>query len=182
MRDLFAPKINGHAYLHQDTFRWVVSVFEQDGATQAIIRANRRNLLTYYPIRFNKNGEPVPLFRNYLFVEFNEYVTIELCRSTIHFIKIISAKDEDGIVRPILVRRNAVDENKAMVLAGKFNERLLVRRFYGKGSLVRVIEGTFIDKKVRLEEDVLPNWRGNHRVKVDVDGIKGVIEVYKLAL
>jgi hypothetical protein len=25
-------------------------------------------------------------------------------------------------------------------------------------------------------------WRGNHRVKVDMNGVKGVIEIHKLAL
>jgi hypothetical protein len=45
-----------------------------------------------------------------------------------------------------------------------------------------VIEGTFIDRKVRLDEDVYPDWRGNHRVKVDLDGLKATVEVYKLAL
>jgi hypothetical protein len=181
MRDLFAPKINDHAYLG-DPFRWVVAMFQQDGATQVIIRAHKFDLATYYPIGFSKDGEPVPLWRNYVFLEWKEQVTLDICRDTPNFLKVLSAHDDEGIVRPILVRRNHVDENGAMVLAGKYNERQLVRRFYGRGSLVRVIEGVFMDKRVRLEENILPEWRGSRRVKVDIDGIKGSIELYKLSL
>jgi hypothetical protein len=167
---------------HIDSFRWVVAIFAGDGATRVMIRAHKCDLLTYYPTRFNNQGNPVPLFRNYLFVEFREYITLDICRSTSNFIKVLSARDDEGLARPVLVPRNAIDENRAMVMAGRFNERSLQRQFYGRGSLVRVLEGTFIDRRVRLEEDVFPDWRGNHKVKVDIDGLKGVIEVHKLAL
>jgi hypothetical protein len=180
-RDLFSAPINAHHYL-DDPFRWIVAIFSADGAVQAIIRAHKVELRTYYPIRFNAKSEPIPVFRNYLFGEFREYVTIDLCRETPNFIKVISAHDEEGMLRPILVRRNAINEHRAMILAGRFNERAINRQFYGRGSLVRVIEGTFIEEKVRLKEDMFPDWKGNHRVKVDIDGIKGVIEVYKLSL
>jgi hypothetical protein len=190
MPDLFsggAPKINGHHYdlftgKQIDNFKWIVAIFNGDGATLVIIRAHRCNLATYYPIRLNNHGDPVPLFKNYLFVEFREYITLDICRSTSNFIKVLSARDDEGLARPVLVPRNAIDENRAMVMAGRFNERSLQRQFYGRGSLVRVLEGTFIDRRVRLEEDVFPDWRGNHKVKVDIDGLKGVIEVHKLAL
>jgi hypothetical protein len=115
-------------------------------------------------------------------IEFREGVTINLCRTTSHFLKVVSERDEDGLLHPVLVKREAVKRSMAMVLEGKFNERIIERRFYGKGSLVRVLEGTFIDKKVRLEENILPEWHGNRSVKVDLDGIKATIEVYKLAL
>jgi hypothetical protein len=172
----------GGIYVPSDTFRWVVGVFSGDGATQAIIKTNKASLATYFPIRFNAKGEPTPLWRPYLFAEFRDGITMDLFRSTTKFIKVISERDEDGIYQPVLVRRGAVQESMAMVMAGRFNERAIVRQFYGKGSIVRVIEGTFIDKKVRLDEDIFPDWRGNHRVKVDIDGIKGSIEVYKLTL
>jgi transcription antitermination factor NusG len=184
MKDFFATQINGYHHLKplEDPFRWVVAIFSADGAVQAIIRANKSDLKTYYPIRFNAKSEPIPLFRNYVFVEFRKYITIDLCRETPNFIKVISAHDDEGMLRPVLVRRSAIDEHRAMILAGKFNERSINRQFYGRGSLVRVIEGTFIDKKVKLEEDVYPDWKGNHRVKVDIDGIKGTVELYKLSL
>ena len=183
-RDLFSASTNGHRYLKplEDPFRWCVAIFSQDGAPQAIVKANKANLKTYYPIRFNGKGEPKPLWMNYLFLEFKENITLDLCREVPKFITIISARDDKGFVRPILVRRNAVEESRAIVMAGKFNERIISRQFHGRGSLVRVIEGMFIDKRVRLEEDVLPDWKGNHKVKVDIDGIRGTIEVYKLAL
>jgi hypothetical protein len=118
---------------------------------------NEIPLRTYYPIRFNSKGEPTPLWRSYLFIEFREGVTINLCRTTTHFIRVVSEKDKDGLVTPVMVRRNGIQENMAMVLQGKFNQRQLVRQFYGKGSFVRVLDGTFIDKKVRLEEDIFPD-------------------------
>jgi hypothetical protein len=184
MKDLFATPINGYHHLKplEDPFRWVVAIFSADGAVQAIIKANKVGLKTYFPIRMNGKGEPIPLWRNYLFIQFVEYVTIDLVRDTPNFIRVISAHDDEGMLRPVLVRRSAIDEHRAMILAGKFNERSINRQFHGRGSLVRVIEGTFIDKKVRLEEDVYPDWKGNHRVKVDIDGIKGTVELYKLSL
>jgi transcription antitermination factor NusG len=151
----------------------VVGIFSGDGAVQIIRRANEIPLRTYYPIRFNPKGEPAPLFRGYLFIEFREGITINLCRTTSHFVKVVSERDKDGLVTPVMVRRNGIQESMAMVLQGKFNERIIDRRFYGRGSMVRVIEGMFIDKKVQLEENILPEMRGNHRVKVDIDGIRG---------
>jgi hypothetical protein len=65
---------------------------------------------------------------------------------------------------------------------GKFDDVTFQRRAYGKGAIVRVIEGNFIDKKVLLEMNVTPDMTGRTRVKVDIDGIKGTIELHKLAL
>src|SRR5271166_5181901 len=163
--DLFAPKLNGHHYLKplEDPFRWVVAMFSADGAIQTIRRAHEYELKTYFPIRFNAKMEPIALFRNYLFIEHRENVTLDICRATTHFIKVLSRHDEDGILRPILVRRNAIEEDKAMVLAGRFNERSLVRRFYGKGSIVLVLDGVMANHKVKLLEDVLPKWKGDHK-------------------
>jgi hypothetical protein len=172
--DLFGTQI--------DSFRYICGVFSGDGATQILRRANEIPLATYFPIRFNGKGEPVPLWRSYLFIEFREGVTINLCRTTSHFLKVVSERDVDGLQHPVLVKREAVKQSMAMVIAGKYNERVINRQFYGRGSIVRVIEGTFIDQKVRLEEDVFPHMRGNYRVKVDLNGLKATVEVYKLAL
>lgn len=186
MRDLFggAPKTNGHAYIKpiEDPFRYICGVFGGDGAIQILQRANKMPLATYFPIRFNGKGEPVPLWRNYLLIEFMEGVTINLCRTTTQFIKVVSERDEEGLMYPVLVKREAVKQSMAMVLEGKFNERIIERRFYGRGSIVRVIEGNFIDKKVRLEMNVTPEMNGNTKIKVDLDGIKASIELFKLAL
>jgi hypothetical protein len=182
-RDLFSgPPVNGKHSPPTDTFRWIVGIFSGDGAPRTIIRANKSDLLTYYPVKMNQHGEPTPLFKNYLFLEWRGEATLDICRATSLFIKVLSARDDDGIVRPILVRRNAVDENRAMVMAGRFNERIINRQFYGKGSIVAVLHGIMATRRVRLEEDILPEWRGNHRVKVDMNGVKGVIEIHKLAL
>ena len=184
MPDLFAAPTNGYHYLKplEDPFRWVCAVFAQDGAVQAIIRANKAELKTYYPIKFNGKSEPQPLWRNYVFVQFIEGITIDLCRDTPKFIQLISARDDEGIVRPILVRRNAIQENMAMVLQGRFNERLLVRRFYGRGTVVRILDGIMAEKKGILQMDVTPDMRGNTKVSIEVNRVKCLIELHKLAL
>jgi hypothetical protein len=86
----------------------------------------------------------------------------------------------DGV--PVLVRRNAVEESMRMILKGHFNDVAPKRRFYGKGSIVVVLDGAFMNQKVRLEEDVAPQMKGTQRIRVDFNGIKAKIEVYKLAL
>jgi hypothetical protein len=113
MRDLFGAPRNGHHYLKpiEDEFGWVCGMFSDDGAVITIIKANENELKTFYPIRFNGKGEPSPLWRNYLFLEWREQVTLNVCRSTSKFIKIISAHDENGILFPVLVRREAVAQS-----------------------------------------------------------------------
>ena len=179
MRDLFASKLNGHAYLPpiEDPFRWVVAVFSTDGAVQVIRRVNasERPLKMYYPIRLKHNGRYVALWANYLFIEFIEGVTIELCRTTTKFIRVISARNNDGIVRPVMVRKNAIAESLRLMTQGKFNYKVPLRKSYGRGSIVAILDGVMANRKVRLDEDVLPNMSGSRRVKVDIDGIKGVI-------
>jgi transcription antitermination factor NusG len=182
-KDLFATRINGHHYLPPiDEFRWVVGVFRADGATQIIKKAHESELETFYPIRKNYKGEYSPIWRNYLFMEWREYLTIEICRSTTKFMTFINTHDEDGIVKPVLVRRNAIDETLRMITMGKYDDKTFIRQFYGRGSIVRVLEGSFADKRVRLEMDITPEMKGNYKVAVDMGGIKAKIEIYKLAL
>jgi hypothetical protein len=190
MPDLFgsAPQINGHRYdlfnkKEIDDFRWLVAMFAQGGATRAIIKANAIHLATYYPLRYNKLGEPVPLWANYLFIEHKEFITIELCRKTPNFVKIISSRDPDSdSMQPVLVRRNAIDESLKLMTDGKFNEQVFIRPFRGAGSIITVTAGSFQNRKVRLEADVTPEMRGTLKVPVSIDGIKATIEVFKLAL
>ena len=166
----------------QSDFRWIVAIFQKTGATEAIKKANEVRLRTYYPIRLNYNGEPTPLWRNYLFMEFKESLTLNVCRSSFSFLKIISVHDEEGILRPVLVPKNAIDENLRLLHQGRFNDIQYQRRFYGKGSLVRVIDGIFTDKKVRLETDLPSNVSGNKLVSISIGNWNGKIEIFKLAL
>jgi hypothetical protein len=175
MQDLFATQT-------QNDFKWVVAVFANTGATEAIRKANDVPLKTFYPIRFNQKGLPVPLWRHYLFIEFRDTLTAQVCRSTKKFIKVITMRDEEGIEYPVMVRKNAINEHLGLLLSGRFNSRSTVRRYYGKGSIVRVLEGNFIDKKVRLETDVPPSMPGNKKVQIDIGGFKASIEIWKLAL
>lgn len=159
-----------------------MGVFTDNGASLVIQRANEVPLRTFYPIRFNAKGEALPLWRSYLFIQFVESVTIELCRTTSKFVKVISARDDDGISRPVLVRKEAIDESLRLITQGRFDERPIRRRFYGKGSLVRVMDGSFAEKKVRLEEDIRPEMKGSRAVAISIGGWSGRVEIFKLAL
>jgi transcription antitermination factor NusG len=134
------------------------------------------------PYRRNHKNEYVPLWRSYLFIQFVEGVSIELCRTTSHFIRIISERDDDGLMQPILIRKDAINESLKLMTMGKCDDVVFQRRAYGKGAIVRVIEGNFIDTKVRLEMDVTPDMSGRTKVKVDINGLKATIELFKLAL
>jgi hypothetical protein len=184
MHDLFAPKFNGHSYLSplDDPFRWVCAMFASDGAVQIIRRANAKDLKTFYPIRRKIQGEYAPMWRSYLFIEFREGVTINLCRTTTHLIKVVSERDKDGLVHPVLVRKDGIKESLRLVMMGKFDESQFKRQFHGKGSIVRVLEGVLIDRKVRLEIGVPPDMNARTRVPVDINGIKAKIELFRLAL
>ena len=177
-KDLFAP--NGYAYLDEDEFRWIVGVFRGNGAMEVIKRAN--GLKIFYPVRLTFKGEYVPVWRNYLFVEFKESITINLCRTTPDFIKVISERDDDGMLRPVLIRKNAIDESMRLITQGKFDDIVFKRQFRGKGSIVRVIDGAFQDKVARLEQDVTPEMKGSYKVPISVNGVKCKIELFKLAL
>jgi hypothetical protein len=91
-------------------------------------------------------------------------------------------RNEEGVLEPTLVPKHAIDESLELVRMGKFNERSFTRKFYGKGSVVRVTEGTFLDKKVRLEMDIPSDMPGNRKVLIDINGLKGSIELWKLSL
>jgi hypothetical protein len=177
LNDLFGGNIG-----QIDDFHWIVAVFAGSGASDAIKVAHKIPLKTYFPVRFNGKNEPIPMWRNYLFIEFREQLTLQICRKTTKFLKILSFHDEEDVLRPILVRKNAINEHIEMMMQGKFNEKYLIRRFYGRGSIVRVIDGNFIDKRVRLEIDVEPNMPGSRKIPIDINGCKGKIELYKLAL
>jgi hypothetical protein len=175
MQDLFTTQ-------SQENFNWVVAVFANTGAVEAIRKANEVPLKTFYPVRFNGRGEPQPLWRNYLFIEHREILTSQICRSVNKFIRVLTMRDNEGIEYPVMVRKNAIDEHLKLLLSGKFNNKTYMRRHYGRGSIVRVVDGNFIDKKVRLEMDIPSDWPGNRKVLIDINGWKGQIELWKLAL
>jgi hypothetical protein len=81
-----------------------------------------------------------------------------------------------------MVRRNAVQQNMEMVLAGKFDDVAPRRQCYGRGSLIRVIEGPLTERKIRLETDVLPGMPGHYAVAISIGNWRGTIELFKLAL
>jgi hypothetical protein len=163
-------------------FHWVVGLFAGNGATDVIRKANEVPLKTFYPIRFNGRGEPLPLWRPYLFIEHRNDLTTKICRSTKKFIKILSMRDDEGQEYPVMVRKHAINAHMQLLMSGKFNDRTYKRRHYGKGSIVRVMDGTFIDKRVILETDVEQDWPGTRKVPIDINGFKGSIELWKLSL
>jgi hypothetical protein len=187
MPDLFSgAQVNGYHYdlfeTKVDTFRWIVAVFSGDGASWVIRRAKRHELATYYSIRINRLGDYVSLWKDYLFVEFRKGITIDLCHSTAKFLKVVSVHDEEGLLQPVLLRRSAIYESLRLMTQGRFDEKIFMRRFYGRGSLVMVIEGPWIDHKVTLEIDVTPEMKGSAKVPVSINGVKAKIELHKLSL
>jgi transcription antitermination factor NusG len=182
MKDLFNGAGHPSAVSEIDSFRWIVSVFSGNGAVDVIKRANEKEIKTFFPIRRNLRGEYVALWSSYLFIEFVEGVTINLCRTTTRFIKIVSERDEDGILQPIKVRKEGINESLRLMTQGRFDDVTFRRRFHGKGTIVMVIDGVFVDQKVRLEEPVTPDMPGRAKVKVDLNGLKATIELFKLSL
>lgn len=175
MQDLFNQQST-------EDFHWVVAVFASTGAVEAIKKANEVPLKTFYPIRFNGRGEPMPLWRPYLFIEYREILTAHVCRSTRKFIKVLQMVDNDGRSYPIMVRKDAINEHMSLLLRGHFDDKIYKRRFYGRGSIVRIVEGNFIDKRVKLEMDVTPEMPGTKKVMININGFKGSIELWKLSL
>lgn len=175
MLDLFTG--NGCATVNIEDFVWSVAVFRAKGAVEAIKRANEHELHTYYPFKRNKIGDLVPLWRNYLFIEFKQSLTINICRSTSTFIKILSIDNQ-----PVLVRKDAIAENMRLLQLGKFDDKEFRRRFYGVGSFVNIIAGEFIGRKVELLADLPPDMTWNKKVPVSIGGWRASIEVFKLAL
>jgi len=178
MLDLFA----GEANVDVESFQWSVAMFRNKGATEAIKRANDYSLRTYYPFKRNKFGDFVPLWRNYLFIEFKQQLTLTICRSTSNFIKILCIPDDDGINHPVLVRKNVIDDNLRLVQQGKFDDIEFRRKYYGVGSLVNIISGDFAGHKVQLLGDIPPNMTGNKKIPVMLNGWRASIEIFKLAL
>jgi hypothetical protein len=174
--DLFAQQNN------EENYKWIVCLFRENGAVDAIRRANEIPLRTFYPIRFNGHNQPIPLWRNYLFIEFQNILTIQTCRSTNKLLKILSTRDDEGRSFPVLLKKEYVDESRDLMLTGRFNERRFLRPFYGKGSIVRVIEGTFMGKRVRLDMNIEPSMPGTRKISIELGGYKGSIEIWKLAL
>ena len=190
MPDLFEapPRLNGHHYdlfsgKEIDDFRWCIAIFVSNGASQIIQKANAVPLATFYPIFINKACEYVPVFRNYLFIEFKESSTYKLCHSSLNFVRMITARDVDGdVYKPILVRRDAIKESVELLRQGKFNELEVKRRFYGRGSRVLVKDGSFSGKQVTIQIDIRPSMNGRVSVPVDINGHRATIELFKLAL
>jgi hypothetical protein len=176
--DLF----DGSAPEQDNDFQWSVAVFKADGASKAIQRANGAHLRTYYPFYRNKMGDLKPLFRNYLFLEFQKSITISICRTTSNFIKMLSMMNEEGEYEPVLVRKDAIYENMRLLRLGAFNDINYQRRYYGVGSLVNIISGDFSGRRVELLGDITIDMPGNKKVLVDINGWRASIEIFKLAL
>jgi hypothetical protein len=176
MLDLFSN------YQHITEFSWILAIFRDRGATEAIKRACDIPLKFYYPLKFNIKGEPVPMWRPYLFLEYRDSITLDICRNTKKFIDVYSMKDDEGNKHPVMVRNSSINEHRDLLITGKFNEHIRKRRFYGKGSLVSVIDGGFIGKRVRLESDISSDMVNGQRVPININGMRASIEIWKLNL
>jgi hypothetical protein len=167
-------------YQQYDKFFWSVGIFAGNGATEAIKYALDARLEVFYPHHLNKNGDFVPLWKNYLFIEWIDNVSVSVCRKCNKFIKFISF-DENN--RPFLVGRNNIDECLEMLKMGKYNIISKERDFYPAGSVVMIRDDNYFDRMwVKLLCDIGSFMNGKHRVPVELNGWKINIEINKLFL
>jgi hypothetical protein len=52
----------------------------------------------------------------------------------------------------------------------------------GKGSLIAVKDGAMVERRVRLEADILPEMPGHYATAISIGPWRGTIEIFKLAL
>jgi transcription antitermination factor NusG len=165
-------------YQKYDKFFWSVGMFSGNGAKETIRYALEAHLEVFYPHRLNKSGNFVPLFGNYLFIEYILPTTVMICRQSSKFYGFISF---DG--QPELVRRNSIDECLRLLKMGKYNHVFTHHSYIRKGTLVRILsEDNFNGKLVRLLCDVAPDMPNNKRVPVDFGNIKLMIEIGKIRI
>jgi hypothetical protein len=61
----------------------------------------------------------------------------------------------------LVAKEKAKEVNEHRRQAQAFlRHRPTIRRFYGRGSIVRVLEGNFLNQKIRLEIDIQPHMKG----------------------
>lgn len=98
-------------------FQWIVGVFRPGGATEIIKRANDIPLKTYYPLRLTNDDKTEPLWSNYLFIEFLENISIQICKTTSRFIKILRHLDGD----PITVPDEVINKHQQLLQTGYYD-------------------------------------------------------------
>lgn len=168
--DLFGPYLDGEKFL------WAVGVFNGNGANETIKYALDARLEIFFPYRMNKNGNFVPLWKNYLFIEYIPNITISICKKTSKFINFINFNGQ-----PELVYKNAIDECLKLLKLGKYNFIFPRRAYIEKGAIVRIMnDNNFNGKLVKLLCDVTPDMNDNKKVPVEIGNVKMLIEIGKL--
>jgi hypothetical protein len=175
MQDLFSTSEPA-----QNTeINWILSVFYGNGAIEAIRKAIEYQLQIYYPHKINKNNQIIPIWRSYLFLEFIPKISVEVCRFSSKFVKVIT--DKDG--SPILIRQSMLNESLELLKSGWYNDISPQRKYYNGGATVRINSQDFWNGKfVRLLCDIQPSWSDDKMVPIEINGWKCLIELRKLAL
>jgi hypothetical protein len=168
-------------YQQYDKFFWSVGIFAGNGANEAIKHAIDEHLEVFYPYRLNKSGDFTPLWKNYLFIEWIDNLSIDVCNRCNKFIKFISFDDSN---KPFLVKHDSINECLEMMRMGKYNIGSPVRSFRNAGSriMIRDQNSNFDRMRVLLLCDVTPNMSGTKRIPVELNGWRVLIEVNKLWL
>lgn len=165
-------------YMKDDKFFWAVGVFTGNGALETIKYAIDARLETFFPHRLNKVGNFVPLWRNYLFIEYNNPATVDTCRLSSKFLGFIKFNGQ-----PELVYRDAIDECLKLLKLGKYNFAHFRRPHMEKGTTVRVMnDSNFNGKLVRILCNITPDMHEARKIPVELGNLKIMIEIRKLFL
>jgi hypothetical protein len=168
-------------YQRYDKFFWSVGIFAGNGANEAIKRAIDARLEVFYPYRLNKSGDFTPLWKNYLFIEWIDNLSVDVCNHCNKFIRFISFDDSN---KPFLVKYDSISECLEMMRMGKYNIGNPVRSFRNAGSkvMIRDQNSNFDRMRVLLLCDITPNMSSTRRVPVELNGWRVLIEINKLWL
>lgn len=163
-------------YNEKDKFLWAVGVFNGNGAHEIIKYALDARLETFFPHRLNKLGNFIPLWRNYLFIEYIPPMTAQVCRQSSKFLGFINFNGQ-----PELVYRNAIDECLKLLQLGKYNFTHLRRSHVSKGTYVRIMnDNNFQGKLVKILCDVTPEMHETKRIPVELGSMRMMLELRKL--
>ena len=182
MSELFTPQSEQiltdyfGQYKKYDKFWWTVAIFTGNGASEVIKHAINEHLEIFYPFRLNNNGNFSPLWKNYLFIEWIQYLTPKICRRSTKFIKFITFDGQQA-----LVDRHAIDECLRLLKMGEYNFSIAARPSYPAGSIFQInSDDNFNGKSVKLLVDLNGDVKENKKVPVECGRWKMWVEVKKL--
>ena len=161
-------------YNPEESFYWSVAVFNANGASEVIPHAIEHKLHIFYPFRCNKKGNFTPLWKSYLFIEYDPDLTLRICRKSLKFSYFITFNGE-----PELVPKNAINECLQRLKAGEYNDKVPKTKVLSAGSIVTInIPGALQSLQAKLLTNVIVGT--DKKAIVMLNGWKTTIDVNKL--